>query len=118
MEFQQLCELYLPKVHVDRRGRMKKINGIYLIAILAIMGCSKPVKNQIKRDFYNKYVHAEILSIGSGEGDSDSAYYHIKYKHKDSNITKKAIFLYQYKDKKWRFVLDATNKSQLKSKNN
>ena len=88
---------------------MKKNNFIFIIGLLFVMGCSKADKQHIREDFNHRYPHAKILSIGSGEGDSDNAYYHIKYRVKGSNTSIEAIFLYQYKNSKWEFVIDTTS---------
>ncbi|MFW5426750.1 MAG: hypothetical protein ACKE8R_05820 [Methylophagaceae bacterium] len=73
---------------------MKRMNkqkyyflGLAVFLLMALSSCGVgPTDDDVKKDFLAKYPTAEITSINRGEGDSDSVYVHIKYKHESAGI--------------------------------
>ncbi len=65
-------------------GKLKSF--VFLLPVILLIGCSSPNKQQIAQDFNDifskevaKGVRPIIMSISSGEGDSDNVYEHVNF---------------------------------------
>jgi len=95
-------------VPVGNNITMKILHKVFIVITLFFMGCSKPEKDMIKKDFMKIYPTAVMLSYVATEGDSDNVYYEIKYK--SGNKILKEIFLYQNISDVWKMSSHFTPK--------
>ncbi len=68
----------------SRGGRLGL--NLFLVLTLFLVGCSAPDEQMIAEDFreifskeVGKNVQPIIISVGSGEGDSDNVYKHVRF---------------------------------------
>jgi uncharacterized lipoprotein NlpE involved in copper resistance len=67
---------------------------IFLLCVL-LMGCNNPDDKVVRQEFLAQTKDASIVFVGIGEGDSDHAYYHIRYKVQGNDTLWEDIWLYQ-----------------------
>jgi hypothetical protein len=77
---------------------MKRYKAIFFFAIflLVAISCGGPPSNhEIKQEFLKEHQNAVILSVGTGEGDSENVYMHIKYRLPGNDTEMEDVWLYQ-----------------------
>ena len=55
---------------------------------------SVPSKEQVKAEFLHEYPSYQVQEVYIGEGDGDSAYFHVKYKKPQDAQVYEAAWLY------------------------
>lgn len=73
---------------LKRSGNHRVITGctLGLLIVVLLVGCGAPSKERVSQDFKQLFanevgsgIQPIITSVGSGEGDSDNVYQHIKF---------------------------------------
>ncbi len=77
----------------------KKLIVVILLALL-LSGCDAPGDDRVRSDFLKEHPSSEIVFIGVGEGDSDTAYYVIRYKNAGDGKTFTEEWQYLKEDKR------------------
>jgi hypothetical protein len=77
---------------VDARLSVK--NWPVLLAVIAA-GCGAPTASEVKAAFLGENPQALIFSVGTGEGDADNLYYHIRYRLPPDTTLWQQVWLYQ-----------------------
>jgi hypothetical protein len=81
------------------------ITILLLLAVLFQTGCGGPTRSDVKSDFQKENPTYTILSALVGEGDSDTVYYHIKYKKPGNDLAYEVVWQYMNKGgKKWELT--------------
>ena len=78
-----------------------------LLVGLLLVGCGFPSNDEVESAFRREHPSYTVLSVGVGEGDGSSAYYHIKYKKPEDGRV--------YEDV-WQYLDDGSGKKVLKHK--
>ena len=83
---------------------------ILLGALLLLVACSGPAASSIRSEFQRARPNAEIVSLGTGEGDADHVYYHIRYRLPSDPAVHEEVWGYHKgPDGRWtRFSTDST----------
>ena len=72
------------------------------IALALLTACGMPSNEDVGSEFKNANPSYTVISVDTGEGDSDNVYFHIKYK-KPNDVNKyEEVWLYQDSDLGWR----------------
>jgi len=63
--------------------------------LVFLAACGVPSNADVRRDFLGLYPNAAVVDVGSGEGDADDAYFHIKYRIAPDTALLEQVWLYQ-----------------------
>jgi hypothetical protein len=87
---------------------MNKYTKLHVMIVgfsVLIFSCSLlslPGSEVVKENFLKENPQSIVLSVFVGEGDSEHAYYHIRYKEAKGESIKEVVWLYTLKeDGKW-----------------
>jgi hypothetical protein len=93
------------------KNRPSSIAIPLLFAVLLQIGCGGPTRSEVKADFQKENPTYTILSAIPGEGDSDTVYYHIRYKKPGSELEYEVVLQYMNKGgKKWELTYKGEEK--------
>jgi hypothetical protein len=81
-----------------------KIKLLLSIMMTIMLVSCMPNTSDVEADFLKYKPDAQVISIKTGEGDSDSVYFYITYKTKMNLLKKVDVLLYQV-DKKNKWIL-------------
>jgi len=65
-----------------------------IILAAACLACGHPGEQKVRSDFHAENPAFQTISATVGEGHSDAAYYHIRYKKPDDDKIYEQVWLY------------------------
>jgi hypothetical protein len=78
------------------------VRRLALFASLILAGCSTPDEGAIRAEFLQHEPRAEIVGLGTGEGDDQHVYYHIRYRVPPDPAVREAVWGYREEaDGRW-----------------
>jgi hypothetical protein len=83
----------------------KAMNLFFVVAvgICILSGCSGLSQKEAEAEFKKANPEVVLLEQFVGEGDSDNAYYHFRYRRKEADTQLEEVWLYQrQKDGTWK----------------
>jgi hypothetical protein len=80
---------------------MKKLALLFL-ALTLLSACSVPDRKVVQADFLKAYPTATLTEFYVGEGDSDAAYYHFKYRLPGDTADREDVWLYMKEESGWQ----------------
>lgn len=84
-------------------GGFQLIRLVTLAAILLSVaaGCGSPKVEDVTAAFMKENPTVTVTSVASGEGDSDHAYMHIRYRRAGSSAECEVIWAYRNASRRW-----------------
>jgi hypothetical protein len=80
----------------------------FTVAAILVAGAIQLSEKRIIKDFQQKHPTYSVLDAKTGEGDSDSAYWYVRYRKPDSDGVFLAVWLYQRENGgKWKVTMQA-----------
>jgi len=76
-------------------GVLTSVNVKPALLMLALVSCGMPSDHQVRSDFLALHPSAAIIDVGPGEGDSDHAYWCVRYRERPDTALREQVWLYQ-----------------------
>jgi hypothetical protein len=65
------------------------------LAVLVLGGCGGPSGEAVRADFMREHPRAVVVSADPGEGDSEHAYYHIRFRVPPDTTLQETVWAYR-----------------------